>query len=252
MIGPYDRNEKGQIWTQQSQGCHHPGSFFCSIYIILISRKQTTNLMTKFSGDFIYIPHPPLLLDKASQKNSIKQFFNQWVRFHYGLFTNDFSSTNVSSGSLQDSFCCGAPPRSMIKNKNERLTHPKAMKRPLSDPDFVVSREIPAKYVIVLENSRAMNVNNTWDLIKTALKKLIHNDLDDPDIQMGLVLFNENANIARTVTKIGAKNENSRTSISVQIRHKYDLSHKVESRIRAGVIKAIEALQTSGNTIGKK
>ena len=140
----------------------------------------------------------------------------------------------------------------MIKNKNERLTHPKAMKRPLSEPEFVVSREIPAKYVIVLENSRAMNVNNTWDLIKTALKKLIHNDLDDPDIQMGLVLFNENANIARTVTKIGAKNENSRTSISVHIRHKYDLSHKVESRVRAGVIKAIEALQTSGNTIGKR
>ena len=141
----------------------------------------------------------------------------------------------------------------MIKNQNQRLTHPKAMKRPLSEPEFVVSREIPAKYVIVLENSQAMNVNNsTWDLIKTALKKLIHNDLDDPDIQMGLVLFNENANIARTVTKIGAKNENSRTSISVHIRHKYDLSHKVESRVRAGVIKAIEALQTSGNTIGKQ
>ena len=115
----------------------------------------------------------------------------------------------------------------MISNQNPRLTQPKALKKRSSKPEFIVTREISPKYVIVLENSIAMNLNNTWDLIKTALKKFINEDLDDPNIQVGLVLFNEAAYIARTVTKIGLRNQDSRTSISVHIKNKYFLSHKV-------------------------
>lgn len=152
---------------------------------------------------------------------------------------------NVTSGSMQDSFCFGSAPITMIKNKKPFKTVQRTSK-----PEFTVTREIPPKYVIVLENSIAMNLNNTWDLIKTALKKFINEDLDEPSIQVGLVLFNEAATIARTVTTIGPRNQDSRTSISVHIKNKYFLSYKVDSCIRCGVVKAIEALQTSGNTIG--
>ena len=82
------------------------------------------------------------------------------------------------------------------------------------------------------------------------MKKFIKEDIADENAQVGLVLFNEAANIARTVTKIGPKNEHQRTGISVHIKNKYFLSHKANSCVRCGVIKAIEALQTSGNTIG--
>ena len=47
------------------------------------------------------------------------------------------------------------------------------------NPDFIVTREEPAKYIIVLENSLAMNYNESWKLIRTALRKFIKEDLED-------------------------------------------------------------------------
>jgi hypothetical protein len=44
-------------------------------------------------------------------------------------------------------------------------------------PKFVVSRQEPPRYVIILENSAAMNKDNVWDLLRTATKKFIVHDL---------------------------------------------------------------------------
>ena len=44
-------------------------------------------------------------------------------------------------------------------------------------PKFVVSRQEPPRYVIILENSAAMNKDNGWDLLRTATKKFIVHDL---------------------------------------------------------------------------
>jgi len=44
-------------------------------------------------------------------------------------------------------------------------------------PQFTVTRIETPRYVIVLENTAAMNQKNRWDLIRTALKKFIEHDL---------------------------------------------------------------------------
>ena len=171
------------------------------------------------------------------------------MKLTYGVFEEDnVLATNVTSGSRQDSFCNGNSAWSII-NAAYKPRHPKSFR--LSQPEFVVSREASgAKYVIVLENSVAMNANNTWELLRTALRKFIKEDLKDPETQVGLVLFNEAATIEKTVSPIGPQNSHERQEIAVKIKHRFELSHKVQSCVRCGVIKAIEALQTSGSTVG--
>ena len=34
------------------------------------------------------------------------------------------------------------------------------------NPEFIVTREEPTKYIIVLENSLAMNFNDSWELLR--------------------------------------------------------------------------------------
>ena len=84
-------------------------------------------------------------------------------------------------------------------------------------PEFTVTREEPPKYIIVLENSLAMNFNNSWELLRTALRKFIKKDLEDPETQVGLVLFNEDASVQNIMVKIGEKETNSKDIIEETI-----------------------------------
>lgn len=219
ILGPFDKLANGQAWTQQYDGC----------------RKK---------GDFIYIPSTTPL----NKSDGEMDLFSQWNRYYHGLFTNDPLSTNVSSGSKQDSFCSGASAFSIISSHlHRRKVNPKFRS---SQPKFIISREVAPKYVIVLENSQAMNVNNSWSLIKKALRKFIKEDLLDVETQVGLVLFNEAASIKHTVAKIGPKHSNMREKLDFMLPEYDFLSPQLESCVRCGIVKAIEALQTSGSTIG--
>ena len=112
------------------------------------------------------------------------------------------------------------------------------------NPEFIVTREEPTKYIIVLENSLAMNFNNSWELLRTALRKFIKKDLEDPETQVGLVLFNEDASVQNIMVKIGEKeNSKSRSDLSVKIPHGFYLSPRTNSCIRCGIIEAIQALE---------
>ena len=112
------------------------------------------------------------------------------------------------------------------------------------NPEFIVTREEPTKYIIVLENSLAMNFNNSWELLRTALRKFVKKDLEDPETQVGLVLFNEDASVQNIMVKIGEKeNSKSRSDLSVKIPHGFYLSPRTNSCIRCGIIEAIQALE---------
>ena len=91
MIGPYDKSEAGLPWTQQSFGCKEP-------------------------GDFIYIPSIFLNQSQHDQKFA-NEMFKQWTRFYHGLFDDEVLSSNVTSGSKQDSFCLGSTPLSIIHSR---------------------------------------------------------------------------------------------------------------------------------------
>ena len=89
-----------------------------------------------------------------------------------------------------------------------------------------------------------MNFNNSWELLRTALRKFIKKDLEDPETQVGLVLFNEDASVQNIMVKIGEKeNSKSRSDLSVKIPHGFYLSHRTNSCIRCGIIEAIQALE---------
>ena len=111
-----------------------------------------------------------------------------------------------------------------------------------------MTREEPAKYIIVLENSHAMNFNNsTWQLLRSALRKFIKEDLDDPESQVGLVLFNEAAYVRNKMVRIDEKHSRSRSDLSINIPNKFSLSHKQDSCIRCGITQAIQALEVKKN-----
>ena len=96
IIGPYDKSETGIPWTQQSFGCREP-------------------------GDFIYIPST--FLNKSQNHHHDNQviadhMFRQWTKFYHGLFDDNVLSSNVTSGSRQDSFCLGSTPLSIIHSRS--------------------------------------------------------------------------------------------------------------------------------------
>ena len=82
-------------------------------------------------------------------------------------------------------------------------------------PKFIVSRQEPPRYVLILENSQAMNRDNIWDLLRTATKKFIVHDLPS-EAQLGLVLFNDGAHIAHTVGEL-TDSMTKRNGIAVQV-----------------------------------
>ena len=88
--------ETGIPWTQQSFGCREP-------------------------GDFIYIPST--FLNKSQNHHHDNQemadhMFRQWTKFYHGLFDDNVLSSNVTSGSRQDSFCLGSTPLSIIHSRS--------------------------------------------------------------------------------------------------------------------------------------
>ena len=101
IIGPYDKSETGIPWTQQSFGCREP-------------------------GDFIYIPST--FLNKSQNHHHDNQemanhMFRQWTKFYHGLFDDNVLSSNVTSGSRQDSFCLGSTPLSIIHSRSVYFTY---------------------------------------------------------------------------------------------------------------------------------
>ena len=65
-------------------------------------------------------------------------------------------------------------------------------------PQIKITQYKLPKIVIVLENSVRMNGEDQWRFIRTACKKLILHDLPE-DAEVGLVTFNEDANISHSI-----------------------------------------------------
>ena len=94
-------------------------------------------------------------------------------------------------------------------------------------PKFIISRQEPPRYVIILENSAAMNNDNRWDLLRTATKKLIVHDLP-AEAQLGLVLFNDGAHIAHTVGVL-TDSQTRRNGIAVQVQWGFEYVQNIEA-----------------------
>ena len=65
-------------------------------------------------------------------------------------------------------------------------------------PQIKITQYKLPKIVIVLENSVRMNGEDQWKFIRTACKKLILHDLPE-NAEVGLVTFNEDANISHAI-----------------------------------------------------
>ena len=111
-------------------------------------------------------------------------------------------------------------------------------------------KRMPPKFIILLENSVEMNYQDNWDYIRTACKKFILHDLPE-EIELGLVLFNDDAHISHPVGRLGPRVISStRNGLAFSIRTKHNLSPRTGSCIKCGVMKGIEALQSSGTSRG--
>ncbi|XP_040572453.1 calcium-activated chloride channel regulator 1 [Lepeophtheirus salmonis] len=222
IIGVDHPIKKNDPWTQQSLGCSQP-------------------------GDFIYIPHTFLKHNRtgsaSTHRRMAQEIRDQWLKYRYGVFSSIDSDNYNSITSTHHALCQGISVRNVIRGHSDMIGH--NSKKEFVSPVFRISRHASPKYVLVVENSKAMNDGHHWNFIRTALKKLLKKDFPDY-VRIGLVLFNDGAHILHTVEFL----KNSRDDISRLIPREYSLSPNRGSCIRCGVIKAIEALQTTGTTVG--
>ena len=209
-------------WTQQSMGCGRP-------------------------GEFVYLPYSFIAPSNSSQIG--KMISNQWMRLRYGIFDDlDPRHNGLSVTSVHHGQCHGRGVRKVIKSHKDFMKA--RLPTNFTIPRFQVARQSIPKYVIVLENSQAMNMKDHWDFIRTACKKFIKFDLPNK-AHVGLVLFNEAAHIAKPISMLGPTTDpESRDGLAFSIKNKYNLSPSSGSCIRCGIEKAVEALTTSGSTHG--
>ncbi|QQP40877.1 Epithelial chloride channel proteinlike, partial [Caligus rogercresseyi] len=175
-------------------------------------------------GDFIYIPTP------SSNTTAQAPPTVEWPKA---------SATNGSKQlQLRD---LRTSVRNIIRSHSDMIGQ--NSKQDFRSPQFTIARHASPKYVLVLENSKAMNDGKHWNFIRTALKKVLKRDFPGY-ARVGLVLFNDGAHILHTVEFL----RHSRDDIARLIPREFSLSPNRGSCVRCGVIKAIEALQTTGTT----
>jgi len=209
-------------WTQQSLGCGHP-------------------------GEFVYLPYSFL---EPSNSTQMGQFIsNQFNRLRFGVFDDlDPRVSSVPLDSRHHAICRGKSVRDVILSHTDFTS--KRSSNNFTIPRFSITKQTPPKYVIVLENSQTMNMRDHWDFIRTSAKKFIVHDLP-ASVHVGLVLFNDAAHIAHPISLLGTElTSKVRNGLAFSIKNKYNLSPSTGSCVRCGVVKAIEALQTSGSSSG--
>ena len=211
-------------WTQQSLGCGQP-------------------------GEFIYLPYSFLAPTNSSQLG--KMISNQWMRLRYGVFEDyDPRMKGISVSSPHHAQCRGQSVRNVIMSNTDFKSVDSQKSINFTIPRFTVTKQSAPKYVIVLENSQAMNMRDHWDFIRTTCKKFIMHDLPDQS-QVGLVLFNDDAHEAYPISTLGPKTQSqTRDGLAFSIKNKYNLSPSSGSCVRCGIIKAIESLKLSGSPYG--
>ena len=229
LVGENHPVRGSEPWTQQSQGCGRP-------------------------GEFIYLPYPSV--SPSNNTTDVgRRLANQWLRLRYGVFEDmeggrrqQMVMAGVSVASRQHSLCRGRSVRNVVLGHADFQSSLQAVN--FTVPRFSVTRRSAPKYVVVLENSQAMNMRDHWDFIRTSLKKFMVHDLPD-EAHVGLVLFNSAAHVAFPVSVLGPRaSPKTRNGLAYSIKNKYNLSPSTGSCVRCGISKAIEALQTSGSSSG--
>ena len=180
---------------------------------------------------------------------------NQWLRYRFGVFDDaTFSPSDV--GSEQHALCYGKSVIDVVtahpdvQGSRAKAAAAAAGRRKKTAADelrFTVSSAQSPRYVIALENSRAMDTRGHWDLIMRAVRKAVQHDLPD-DARLGLVLFNDGAHVAHPVVALDARQ--NRHSVIVHVKNKFNLTPKDGSCVRCGVMKALGALNDAGAGIG--
>lgn len=205
-------------YTQQREGCSKP-------------------------GDKIYLPFSYLLQNSSDTGRILS---NLWIRLRYGVF-GDIESDSILI-SRQYAQCEGRGAREVVFQHKD-FSNPRYPVNFTLPRIHLIQRTLP-KFIIILENSVEMNLRDHWDHIRTACKKFILHDLPD-QVELGLVLFNEEAHISHPVGRLGKKMISStRNGLAFSIRNKHSLSPRSGSCVKCGVDKGVEALRISGATSG--
>ncbi len=246
---------RGRPWTQQSQSCGRP-------------------------GDFVYLPRSFLGTkpnDKTGMKNVTEEELqrlasvgvkvrDQFLRYRFGVFDSPGRS-EMTVGSRQHALCMGRTVEEVVaasadmtmarmlsaaatkRRKNGKHKNMDPVQRPPPPIRFGISARQPPRYMLVLENSLAMDGapgQAHWDLVRRAVKKFVTRDAE-PEARVGLVLFSEGAYVAHpAATEAGPPGSPARQAVAVGVGNKYSLVNKNGSCVRCGVLKAIEGMQGGG------
>ncbi|CAL4122486.1 unnamed protein product [Meganyctiphanes norvegica] len=204
-----------QPWVQQSQGCGRPGDFI----------QMGTELMKSTNN--------------ASYVHNAQNLMAQWVKYRWGVFDDHGYEGDAlypsgfrdpKTGNPRQNYCenkGGAPfcskeeHISQAPTKQNSQCHGRAVWDIIMEStDFKNNRDlsinpdaaafIPAinfvqpgipRVIIAVENTEVMNLQDRWDFIRKAVRRVVVYDIPE-EVEIGLVVFNSRATTTAPLTKI--------------------------------------------------
>jgi len=237
-------------WTQQSLGCGRPGDF---IYLprsfvfnageIVAHNEQNDTRRNEVDNTYEdYAEEDPGLVVR-----------DQWLRYQYGVFDSPGKSDPSAAprvGTRQHKFCDGRSVADVVNGHSDMLTSRSRRGKSarvinnvnvaMGSMRITLSRRNSPRYVVVLENSRAMDEAGRWEIVRKATKKFITNDLSNSS-SIALVLFNKDAHVANRMEFLDTPSRGE--EVASKITNGFQLFPGNSSCIRCGILKAVKALQ---------
>ncbi|CAL4066566.1 unnamed protein product, partial [Meganyctiphanes norvegica] len=201
-------------WAQQSQGCGRQGDFI----------QLGEGLLKTFSND--------------SYSHAAQLLLGEWVKYRWGVFDEHgyegdplFPDTfrDPSNGKLRRNACLpkgsqlfycpadshtseaptkhnaqcrGRPAGDIIKQSKDfrQMQNTTVMQLPALVPSFEFIQAGPPRIVLVVEDTAVMNIQQRWEFLRKAIRRVIVYDVPEGS-RVGLVVFNS---AARTAISISA------------------------------------------------
>ena len=95
-----------------------------------------------------------------------------WIRSRYGVF-DEIETARPAPTSRQYALCRGRSARAVVLAHTD-FASAAAMPRNYTQPTVRLVRRAVPKFVILLENSMAMDRTDNWEYIRTACRKGLH------------------------------------------------------------------------------
>jgi calcium-activated chloride channel regulator 3/4 len=259
------------IWTLQNQ-CHEEGEQIYMSYKSLMHQdnnefpERFTEEWLKyrygvfdedgFVGDEIFpqCSHYPTTSSilKSSNSNSSNGNGN-WLcqdalEIQSTLFNNEASSNNRYLPTKQNFKCHGKSKLDVVLKSTDFASYINSQPVQIHKTQFNYVRRALTRYVVIIEDHFDVNIRDSFQFMKTALRKWINIDLEQNTSEVGIVMMKQNETNIMNEIKIAKidsseNRENVLASIPLYLDNTYKVQKNKKCSLQSYLAKSFEALK---------